>query len=291
MTDNVQYIVLATVTLLLTVFIYITLDRLFMPRNPIVVVFDLDETLGSFVQLGVLKDVIERYEKRKLTTDEFNALVDNHPEFIRPGIIDILRFVVKQKAKGYCDGVMIYTNNQGPREWAESISSYFAYVLQQPVFDHIIAAFKVNGHIVEPGRTSHDKSYKDFITCSKMPPNTQVFFLDDVNHPLMQHKNVYYVNLKPYSHRLPISQCLARYYPDDDIKQLECLSAAQTLYHAATLRGEQKTPEEQDVDRVIGKYMLKHLEDFFRIHTKSHSTTRKKHSRKHSRSKKRSSPP
>lgn len=249
-----------------------------MPKPPVVVVFDMDETLGSFGQLGILKDVIEEYEERSLTQEEFNLLIDKHPEFIRPGIVDILRFVVEQRNKKHCDSIMIYTNNQGPRVWAKSISEYFNYKVGAPVFDHIIAAFMVNGSRVEPGRTSHEKIYNDFIRCARLPSTTEVCFIDDVEHPRMVHDNVYYVKIKPYHYRLPISHCLERIYPDSTERQLDCLTTAQTKYHPNSLRGGEKTPEEQEVDKVIGTFMLQHMHDFFLGLKRTHGKTRRKSS-------------
>ena len=123
-------------------------------------------------------------------------------------------YIVKQRNQGNCDGIMIYTNNQGPKEWAEIISNYFSYKIGQKVFDKIIAAFMIRGKKVEPGRTSHDKSYADFINCTKLPKNTQVCFIDDVEHPEMEHKNVYYINVKPYENMIPIEQGIYKYYKD-----------------------------------------------------------------------------
>lgn len=249
-----------------------------MPKPPIVVVFDMDETLGSFGQLGILKDVIESYEGRSLSQDEFNSIIDKHPEFIRPGIIDILKFVVEQRKKKHCDYIMIYTNNQGPREWAQSISDYFSHKIGTPVFDHIVAAFMVNGHKVEPSRTSHEKIYNDFIRCARLPSTTEVCFIDDVEHPRMVHDNVYYVKIKPYNYRLPISHCLERIYPSDNDKQLDCLSRAQEKFHPYSLRGDEKTHEEQEVDEVIGKFMLKHMHNFFLGLKHTHGKTKRKSS-------------
>jgi hypothetical protein len=61
-----------------------------------------------------------------------------------------------------------------------------------------VAAFKVNGKIVEICRTSHDKSHKDFIKCTKLPVNAEICFLDDSFYPEMTNDNIYYINVKPY---------------------------------------------------------------------------------------------
>lgn len=264
--------------LLVSLLLYYIEKQTLMPKPAVVVVFDMDETLGSFGQLSILKDAIESYEERLLTQNEFNCVIDKHPEFIRPGIIEILKFVVEKRKKKHCDSIMIYTNNQGPREWAQSISNYFAYKIGQPVFDHIISAFMVNGHRVEPSRTSHEKIYNDFIRCTRLPSTTEVCFVDDIEHPRMIHDNVYYVKIKPYHYRLAISQCLERIYPFDSKRQLECLSRARARFHPNSLRGDEKTQEEQDVDIVIGQFMLKHMHNFFLGLRDSHAKTKRKSS-------------
>ena len=85
---------------------------------------------------------------------------------------------------------MIYTNNQGPKEWAEQLRNYFEDIIGECVFDRIIAAFKINGKIIEPWRTSHEKSVDDLISCTQISPDTQICFIDDQHHPRMEHENV-----------------------------------------------------------------------------------------------------
>ena len=70
---------------------------------------------------------------------------------------------------------MIYTNNQGPRSWTVKIKGYFENKLKNRIFDQIIAAFKVNGKRVELQRSSHSKSFDDFIKCTKMPQKCRKF--------------------------------------------------------------------------------------------------------------------
>lgn len=237
-----------------------------MRKNKIVVVFDLDETLGSFVQLSVLKDVIERYEDRELTQGEFNQLIEENPEFLRPGIIEILNYAVDKRDNGLCDAVMIYTNNTGGRSWTNSISEYFNYKLGREVFDQHILAYMVNGRKLEQGRTTHDKTYQDFLRCTDLPSNTKVCFFDDVLHPDMQHPNVTYINPKPYSHRIPVNISVERLYGGNSVDYKECMREAYNIYKEDTLIGENKTFQEQDVDAIIGKHMLMNLDKFFKTH-------------------------
>jgi len=100
-----------------------------------IVVFDLDETLGQFEELGIFCDAIENYNKRKLNFDEFYTIMDTFPEFIRPNIIKILLYLKNKKQKGDCNKVMIYTNNQGPKEWAQNIKKYFEKKLRYNLFE------------------------------------------------------------------------------------------------------------------------------------------------------------
>ena len=57
-----------------------------------IVVFDLDETLGYFVEFGIFWDSLNLYliknNKKGLNQNDFNNILDLYPEFIRPNIIN-----------------------------------------------------------------------------------------------------------------------------------------------------------------------------------------------------------
>lgn len=258
----------ASALLLLILLVYsIVMNR---RRRPLVAVaFDLDETLGYFTQLGLLKDVIERYERKQMSQDDFNRLIDDNPEFIRPGILEILKFVVNERDKGRCDTIVIYTNNNGAREWTESIGEYFGYKLGKPVFDQYICAYKVNGRKVEPLRTTHDKTYADFLRCTRTPRGTRVCFFDDIIHPYMKHANVFYVNAKGYTNKLPVYISLQRRYRANRALADEAIAHAINTYGEDAIGGDVKPTTEQDVDVIIGKFMLQHTKDFFKAPTRS----------------------
>ena len=82
-----------------------------------IVVFDLDETLGNFVELGMFCDALSAYNQQEIRDEEFYELLDIFPEFLRPNIISILKYLLKKRETGECSKIMIYTNNQGPRSW------------------------------------------------------------------------------------------------------------------------------------------------------------------------------
>ena len=109
-----------------------------------IVVFDLDETLGYFVEFGMFWDSLQKYyksqniNKKDIEFDQklFNKILDLYPEFTRPNIINILNYLKKKKQDQHCHKLMIYTNNQGPPEWAQNIRLYFGAA--QPLLDILI---------------------------------------------------------------------------------------------------------------------------------------------------------
>ena len=59
-----------------------------------IVVFDVDETLGYFVEFGIFWDALLQYKPaHKLDQHEFNTILDLYPEFIRPNILSILSYL------------------------------------------------------------------------------------------------------------------------------------------------------------------------------------------------------
>jgi glucose-6-phosphate isomerase len=96
-----------------------------MTNPPKIVVFDLDETLGTFVELGMFCDALENYTKNKIERSHFFELMDLFEEFLRPDIMNIMSFLVKKRAAKKCKKLMIYTNNQGDKSWAINIKNYF----------------------------------------------------------------------------------------------------------------------------------------------------------------------
>ena len=65
--------------------------------------------------------------------------------------------------------------------------------------------------IVEPLRTSHDKSYDDLIRCISCQTEHKICFIDDVHHEKMVHDSVYYINVKPYTYMLPEEEIIKRF--------------------------------------------------------------------------------
>lgn len=256
-----------------------------MNCNPKIVVFDLDETLGYFMELGMFWDALKAYIKFKNLSIHpnqtlFNNILNLYPEFLRPQIIDILNYIKKKKETNHCHKLMIYTNNQGPLEWAKFIISYFETLIDAKIFDQIIAAFKVQGKRVEICRTTHMKTHLDLIKCTKIPENTQICFLDDAFYPDMSHKNIYYINVKPYVYDLEFRELIKRFLNsniidigsnDGEFKSfiLNYLNKYNHIYV-------KKTIENQNIDNIVSKKIIQHLHKFFKIKPIESNTNKSK---------------
>tara|TARA_Y100000590_G_C15442442_1_gene909398 strand:+ start:141 stop:884 length:744 start_codon:yes stop_codon:yes gene_type:complete len=166
-------------------------------RN-IYVIFDLDETLGHFVQLGIINDMIEQYYNQKLSQEAFNKLCDVFIDYFRPGIFLVLRYLKRKKIKNNRIKVVIYTNNNGPKSWAKKLYKYIHYKLNYKLFDQAIGAYKIYNKLIEKNRTTHNKTITDFKSCTKANNNSTFCFIDDQYHPYMENKEVYYIHVAPY---------------------------------------------------------------------------------------------
>ena len=243
-----------------------------------IVVFDLDETLGCFTELSIFWGALCNVLGISYTNNkEFVKVMKAFPEFLRPKIIEILKYVVSMRRKGNCSKIMIYTNNQGPRNWVEMIANYFSNELGEEVFDKIIAAFKVRNNRVEMGRTTNNKTITDLIRCADIPKNTEICFIDDQYHTLMIDERVYYINVKPYFYSMDFNTMAKRYYDLYNPK----MSRSTFIKHVVEIMNKTnytsfiKPMAEIDIDLVISKGVLLHLERFFRT-TKGNNTRKLK---------------
>ena len=239
-------------------------------KNKKVVVFDLDETLGSFGQFGSFCMLLdEYYNDDDKAYDIFNELLDLYPEYPRPYILNVLRYLLQKKKDGKCKAVMIYTNNQGERAWVEHIKTYFETKLKSKIFEQIISAFKVDGKIVEVNRTTHDKTIDDFFRCTKLPKDIEICFVDDLFHPRMEDDNVYYIHVKGYKHYLPSSVIIKRFLNSKlakDMKDNQVEREKFTSYMMSRLNYNitEKDKDDQEMDVIISKKMLEHMKGFFK---------------------------
>lgn len=188
------------------------------------VVFDLDETVGSFSDLYDIWTNIYSIDIEK-TIDEltlvqkqvFFHLLDLFPEFLRPGIISIFQSIVERIQKEQCHKICIYTNNQcQAKYWVSLIISYLDSKLGVSIgspswFSPPICAFKIGERIIEPRRTTNDKTYSDLVKCFTLPPNVEICFLDDTLYTRMKIPRVFYIHPPAYSHELSKTEIFSRF--------------------------------------------------------------------------------
>ena len=234
------------------------------------VVFDMDETIGSFQQLYKFWTLtLEYINVNKLDDKYFFNIVDNFPLFFRPNFIKILKSLKKKKQNNICNNVMIYTNNNGPNEWANIIKRYLNYKVEYNLFDNIIRAFKINGKKIELSRTSYEKSYKDFINCTKLPPNTKVCFIDDKQHDDMIHDNVYYIKIEPYHHNEDYMKMCETFYTNHKhlftnltLESYKDYINNNTYNH--NLHNLNKSNLQKNIEFLLTSEILKMINDFFK---------------------------
>jgi hypothetical protein len=185
-------------------------------RHAKYLVFDLDETLGSFGDLYILWKGISHLNKMGVITLEdsqynFNEVLDIYPEFLRCGIMTILEFLFYKKLSGKCGGVFVYTNNQCEPPWVQLIIKYIeTRGGLNGLFEPPVCAFKINGVVLETKRSAGDKTYQDFIRCTVLPKNAELCFLDNSFFPRMNVEQVFYIQPKSYFHGLGLEEMLSR---------------------------------------------------------------------------------
>ena len=261
------------------------------------VVFDVDETLGNFSQFSIFAHAIEDYfDKPDITYRYFNDLVDLYPEIIRPSMLRILEYIRKKKNANVCSKVMIYTNNMGPDTWVAHIRKYFEYKLRAsaasaaatsgglaitpPLFDHTIGGFKPQNPgsasaSVFPQRSTTEKTVNELIRCARLPQDTDICFLDDLYHPKMTDERVYYIKLQAYHCYIPFHTFVSRFcksalYRDvfaispADANELHALFMKYANIAKYDAKAHQRKMYPREIDEIISKYILYHLQQFFR---------------------------
>ena len=250
-----------------------------------IIVFDLDETLGSFVEMNILWTTIQ-FVMNDTNPISQHDLLDLFPEFFRPHIFSILKYIYRKKKTGECDKMYIYTNNQSQSYAVNVISDYFAKKISgnNPLFDQIIYAFKINNQIVQVGRTTHKKTHSDLINCTLMPKKTAICFLDDAEFDEMKKERIYYIKPKAYHHLLSTEDILDRIINSkyhsifrdnmDSIRDhyiTRCIKLRS--YSKQALRDSLYLAEHE----MISKKIMYHLKDFFLLTKKRNKTRKKQH--------------
>jgi len=232
-------------------------------RNKInkIIVFDLDETLGHFVDLHIIYKCLVKVLGRELTQTEFNQLLDLYPEFLRPGILTILKFLYNKKLAGAFSRLFLYTNNQCEGNWVKYIIQYFHLkvgAFATPLFEDPICAFKIRNKIVNIRRTSQDKNYSDLVQCAVFPPSsTEVCFIDNTYYEHMCDDRVYYILPKSYYHSLKKIEIMRRLR---DFNSSVYDELAALLNNSLDSHAHEQTPRETEM--YITKKIMYHVREF-----------------------------
>jgi len=257
-----------------------------------VIVFDLDETIGSFGDLDILwrglleYTTINTYFVFNNTQENFNELLELYPEFLRYGILNILDFLYYKKVKGECDKVCIYTNNRLQKQWTNMIIQYLENKQNvDGLFDDYICAFKINKQIIDPRRTTNNKTYNELIRCLLVPRKTEICFIDNTHYDKMKNDKVYYIQPKAYYHKMKTYEIINRFInsnfvnccntPMRNIVKTEC---SDFLYEwfikNKSLNTSVKSENEVEIDLAVSKQMMYHIREFFYMITKKNKTVK-----------------
>ena len=228
-----------------------------------IAVFDLDQTLGCFNEIGIFWSALNKIMNYH-TNQQFFEVMNTFPEFLRPKILTIIKTILDKKRWGKCDKIVIYTNNSGPKEWVQMIADYFEHIFGEKVFE-VIYAFKHNDTVNDPCRTSANKNTRDLLCCAKVMPGTKICFFDDVYHPLMNAPDVYYIKIKPFYYSMPYRIMTERYcglyidlleHPNiigDIVDHMEKYKYSVSI----------KPVHEIEADEIVSNQMLVHINKFF----------------------------
>jgi hypothetical protein len=151
-----------------------------------VVALDMDETLGAFASFARYVAELAPYA---VNSTLFGHLLDQNPCYLRPGILEILRFLSANRRIGRCR-VVLYTNNPNTL-WVKLVKQYLENKLGEPLFDQVIDGLDK--------RRTGGKCVADLLACARLPKNTPVFFVDDQRHPGMVAATVEYFQIRPYA--------------------------------------------------------------------------------------------
>ena len=167
-----------------------------------------------------------------------------------------------------------------------------------PLFDHTIGGFNPKNASSAatattssfPQRTTQEKTVNELIRCARLPSDTEICFLDDVYHPKMVDERVYYIKLQAYHSYIPFHTFVVRFlnsalYRDvfDKFaipsitpgtssvakKQIISIEIHNLFVKYANIseydaKAQQQKIYPREIDEIISKYILYHLQQFFR---------------------------
>ena len=260
-----------------------------MPSSPkVAVIFDLDETIGHFYQVGKLWEGLKFFEDNKFTESDFHKMLDMFPYVFRPGIFNVFKFLKKEKCKNRRMKVIIYSNNMGTPKWARMIKNYIEKKIKYKLFDKVITAWKVNGIIYEKCRRTNEKTYNEIIRCANLNKKTELFFVDDAYHPRMFNKKTDYMHIKEYKFAYEINELVNKYLNSSSCKNVSKKSLlnlrsrlpnyVRRLDWGYVRYTNGNSPSQKEIQ--LGNDLLKNIKSFLKEKNKNSLRKKKNKSRK-----------
>ena len=164
------------------------------------IIFDFDETIGQFIQLGHFYKGLVKYFNKIPTKYEFYTLLNKCDKYFRPNMFEILNYIKKYKISNDKLKVIIYTNNQGGKPWVSKIKDFMELKIEYNLFDRIIGPHKIKEELYEILRSSEKKSYDDLVKIIDCNDKEDILFIDDCFYKDMIKDNVVYLLVKPYKY-------------------------------------------------------------------------------------------
>lgn len=169
------------------------------PRKKYVILFDLDETLGHFQHISMFFDDEIHKNPKNNKKEIIFKLLDENPSSFRIHLFSLLSFLKREKQRNKNITVALFTNNQGPKYWYNSIVEYLNNKMNYQIFDKVIGPYKIGSYQVEPQRTSHNKSILDISRILNTDlKRTKYIMFDDQYHSNMEHKRVKFIHINEY---------------------------------------------------------------------------------------------
>jgi hypothetical protein len=151
------------------------------------IVFDYDKTLGYFEQLHKIYILCNK----KISIE---ALLILFPSVFRPHFFKIIDVLISKRGNYH---IILYTNNNGPRYFIDSVIHFLNNKFNSTVFNHIIYGYSTSDGNKELCRMNQKKRFNDLLPCTGITYDN-ILFLDDCLHIDMIDERVEYLQVEPY---------------------------------------------------------------------------------------------
>ena len=150
------------------------------------IVFDLDHTIGYFKQFIYILNHIGMDK----INESYHFLFDLFPEFFRPNIFDLFKYLIQKRKEKKIKMIILYTNNNNDI-FVKKITDYMNDKLNTILFDIIIT-------YSHPKRKYKYKDYNELLECSELNDKERICFIDDKKHINMLNDSIFYIQCEPY---------------------------------------------------------------------------------------------